>query len=113
MAESQSKAFTRLLTSVPQAVKHLGKVGAPLEMRELADGVRVLQSLSHSDEEVRGTLERNHELRILPLRQVSRESFLYEDVLAAALHHHLGTSGTSQSQLLHCCGFSSITFVYV
>jgi ESCRT-II complex subunit VPS36 len=27
-------------------------VGAPLELRELADGVRVLQSLSHSTEEV-------------------------------------------------------------
>lgn len=37
---------------IMQAVKHLGKVGAPLELREFADGVRVLQSLSHSNEEV-------------------------------------------------------------
>lgn len=35
-----------------QAVKHLGKVGAPVELRDFADGVRVLQSLSHSNEQV-------------------------------------------------------------
>ena len=35
-----------------QAVNRLGKVGAPLELREFADGVRVIQSLLHSNEEV-------------------------------------------------------------
>lgn len=35
-----------------QAVKALRKVGAPLELREFADGVRVLQSLSHSNQQV-------------------------------------------------------------
>ena len=34
------------------AVKRLPAVGAPIELRELADGVRVLQSSSHSIEQV-------------------------------------------------------------
>lgn len=43
---------TETLCYIMQAVKRLGKVGAPLELREFADGVLVIQSLSHSNEEV-------------------------------------------------------------
>lgn len=43
-----------------QAVKYLGKIGAPVELRDFADGVRVLQSLSHSNEQVRNPNIRLH-----------------------------------------------------
>ena len=35
-----------------QAVQQLPAVGAPFEMQEFSDGVRVLQSLSHSSTQV-------------------------------------------------------------